>query len=180
MICKKKRKRYSIIRSVHELIKEMEHLPNDDEVYKFILDGNFSSISFIVRVANETVINQLYASSLRIGKKQMQVIDSLHKSGRINQCHFAVGTIMENDSDVGKRYKYYDNFKGVCDKNGWKYATVNNHSKIILFDTDSGKYVLETSSNLNDNPKIEQFSFEKDDEMFDFYQSNFERWESDG
>lgn len=36
-------------------------------------------------------------------------------------------------------------------------------------DTDNGKFVIETSSNLNENPKIEQFSFERSDELFDFY-----------
>ena len=36
-------------------------------------------------------------------------------------------------------------------------------------DTELGKFVLETSSNLNENPKIEQFSFEKDEKLYDFY-----------
>ena len=44
----------------------------------------------------------------------------------------------------------------------------------MLFDTDNGKYVLETSSNLNENPKIEQFSFEQNSELFDFYKKLFE------
>jgi hypothetical protein len=32
--------------------------------------------------------------------------------------------------------------------------------------------VIETSSNLNENPKIEQFSFENDAELFEFYRRN--------
>lgn len=44
-----------------------------------------------------------------------------------------------------------------------------NHSKILLFETDVGKFVLETSSNLNENPKSEQFSLEKNNELYDFY-----------
>lgn len=100
----------------------------------------------------------------------------LYKAGRINQCFFAVGTLMANDSNKVKKYAYFSNFKNVCDINRWKYATVNNHSKLILFDTDCGKFVLETSSNLNENPKIEQFSFEKSESLFDFYKSAFERW----
>lgn len=176
---KKKAKRYSIIRSVYELEKEMESLP-DNEVYKFISSGHFSSISFVKYIAKRTTINEMYVSSFRIGKKELKTIDVLFKSGKIKMCHFAVGTLMANDSASVKKYHYYDNFKGICEKNGWEYITVNNHSKILLFDTEIGKFVLETSSNLNENPKIEQFSFEKDSELYDFYRSAFERWEKDG
>jgi hypothetical protein len=57
-------------------------------------------------------------------------------------------------------------------KNSWQIKTLKNHSKVLLFDTDAGKFVIETSSNLNENPKIEQFSFEKDTELFNFYKEN--------
>lgn len=49
----------------------------------------------------------------------------------------------------------------------------NNHSKVMLFDTDAGKFVIESSSNLNENPKVEQFRLEKSAELFDFYSSFF-------
>ena len=177
---RKKQKRYSIMHAAMELEKEMPELP-DKEVYKFISDGHFSSISFVKYLSKRTVINELYASSFRIGRKELQLLDGLHKSGQIKKCHFAVGTLMANDSLSVKRYRYYDNFKDVCDKNDWEYITTNNHSKIILFDTDIGKFVLETSSNLNENPKIEQFSFEKDSELFEFYKAAFHHWsDADG
>lgn len=172
---KKKRKRYSIVRSTHDLETIMPELPND-EVYKFVSDGGFSSISFIKYIADRTVITGLHASSFRIGRKELQMIDALHQQGRIGDCSFAVGTLMKNDSVRLKQYKYYDNFVAVCEKNGWKYVTVNNHSKLLLFDTGLGKFVLETSSNLNDNPKIEQFSFERDEELYMFYKNVFEMW----
>lgn len=64
----------------------------------------------------------------------------------------------------------------VCNENKWFTHILNNHSKVHLYDTESGKYVLETSSNLNENPKIEQFSFEKDAALYDYYKLNlFER-----
>lgn len=157
----------------------MRNLP-DKEVYKFVSEGGFSSISFVKYIADRTVIRNLYASSFRIGRNELMIIDALHAAGRIHCCCFAVGTLMQNDSKRMKKYHYYDDFVSVCKKNGWKYATINNHSKILLFDTDSGKYILETSSNLNENPKIEQFSFEKDEELFGFYKSLFEMWCEDG
>lgn len=60
----------------------------------------------------------------------------------------------------------------ICAQNGWDIRAVNNHSKVHLYDTDQGKFVIETSSNLNENPKMEQFSFEKDEELYNFYLRN--------
>lgn len=174
-IQKKKSKRYSIVRSRHELEKMMERLP-DNEVYKLVSFGNFSSISFILYVCERTIIKNLYASSLRIGKKHLQIIDAKRKEGKIEMCHFVVGSLMEKAGRVVDKYGYYNDFERVCKSNGWEYATVNNHSKIILMETDAGQFVLETSSNLNENPKIEQFSFEKDAELFDFYKEIFKEW----
>lgn len=34
-------------------------------------------------------------------------------------------------------------------------------------------YVIETSSNLNENPKLEQFSWENDKELFEWYEKLF-------
>ncbi len=175
MKLRQKRKKFNILRAKIELKEVMPELP-EDCVYKFVSDGGFSTISFIMLVAELTKIHNLYASSFRIGKKELQIIDALHKKGAIENCCFAVGTLMKNDSDSVKRYGYYENFEKVCNDNGFQYCTVNNHSKIILFDTEAGKYVLETSSNLNTNPKIEQFSFEKDSELFEFYKKCFEQW----
>ena len=171
----RKVKRYSIIRSKNELSKVMPKLP-ENEIYKIVSCGNFSSVSFILYLCERTKINNLYASSLRIGKKHLQIIDAKRKEGKIGMCYFAVGSLMKDCGNAVKKYGYYDNFESVCGNNGWKYVVVNNHSKIILFDTDIGKFVLETSSNLNENPKIEQFSFERDEDLFDFYKSVFERW----
>ena len=175
MVQKKKRKRYSIIRSTRELETIMPCLP-EDEVYKLVSDGGFSSISFVKYIAERTVIRNMHVSSFRIGKKELQLIDALHQQGKILKCNFAVGTLMKNAGMTVNRYHYYDNFVGVCEKNDWKYMTVNNYSKLLLFDTDCGKFVLETSSNLNENPKIEQFSFEMDEELYRFYKSVFETW----
>lgn len=176
---KQKRKVFNVIGSVHELSKYMEGLPDKDTVYKFVTDGGFSSISFVKYIADRCHVSELYASSFRIGKKELLLINGLCASGAIGKCHFSVGKLMASGSKSDQKYGYYDCFKGLCDRNGWEYAMVNNHSKLLLFDTDAGKFVVETSSNLNENPKIEQFSFEQSEELYEFYKSAFEAWKAE-
>ena len=165
---KLKAKRFSILRSIAEVEKAMgEELPQDGYVYKHITDGGFSSISFIVFIADKTKIKNLHVSTLRVGKKQLRMLDALHHEGKLENATFIVGTLMSEDGR--KKYSYYDDLRAVCEKNGWKVVAAQNHSKILLFDTDDGKFVIETSSNLNENPKFEQFSVEKSPELYEYY-----------
>lgn len=134
-----------------------------------ISEGSFSSLGIIEFVASQTKIREFTVSTLRVGAKHLKALDTLHKNGKLDTVNFIVGSVMKNDSKLGKKYGYYDDLSEVCQKNNWKVIVRNNHSKILLFDTEDGKYVVETSSNLNENPKMEQFSFYKNDEMYGFY-----------
>ena len=167
---KKGRYRFHIIAELTRIESLDKELPDDFEVRKYVSCGGFSSIGFIKFIADRTFIKELTVSTLRVGKKHLQVLDVLHNQGKIGKITFIVGGIMKNDSELGKSYGYYNDLKKVCEKNDWKVIVKNNHSKIILFDTENGKFVIETSSNLNENPNMEQFSFEKNEKLYEFYE----------
>lgn len=168
----KKRYKFHIIAELQRIEELDPDLP-DNEVRKYISSGGFSSIGFVKFIAERTHINSLIVSTLRVGRKHLQVLDVLKQQGKIDNVIFIVGSIMKNDSIVGKSYRYYDDLKSVCENNNWQIIVKNNHSKILLFDTKNGKFVIETSSNLNENPNMEQFSFEKNSELYEFYKHYF-------
>lgn len=170
----KKRIKFNIARETKAIENLIDGLPDDNTVYKIVSFGDFSSIGFVNYVAARTKITEMEASTLRVGKKHLKVLDVLHKRGRIGHVHFIVGSIMSSDSKTGKKYGYFDDLQAVCDSNGWDITVYSNHSKVLLFNTDCGKFVLETSSNLNENPKMEQFSFEKSAELYEMYKNIFE------
>lgn len=149
------------------------YLPQKSEVIKLVsATGGFASLSFIKYVADREKIKELTASTLRIGEKQFNYLNGLHRQGKLENARFFIGSIMKSDKRNSK-YDYFTRFNQICEKNGWKVAYVRNHSKIILMRTKENYYVLETSSNLNENPQIEQFSFENDKELYDFYENFF-------
>ena len=164
---RKKRKRFGILRSVNGLKQIVNKLPGEDECYKLISHGDFASISFILLVSEITKIKNMYVSTFRIGRKEILAIDEMKKRGRIDNCKFVFFNIMRKSNS--EKYNYFDILEKICKKNDFEIAEKQNHSKVILLDTEMGKYVIETSSNLNENPKIEQFSFEKDSELYEFY-----------
>ena len=145
-----------------------------NKCYKFIsVKGGFSSIAFINWVAEREAIEELFVSSLAVGKKHIENLDHLHAEGKIKNANFILGVIFK-DSNIDKnKYSYFCAFDNICKKNGWQYKLTNNHSKIILMRTDKNYYVVETSSNLNENPKMEQFSFECDKKLYEFYYNFF-------
>lgn len=170
---KKKRYTFHIIAELTKIENLDDTLPSPGEVRKYISTGGFSSIGFIKFIAERAHIKKLIVSTLRVGRKHLQVLDVLKQQGKLDDVTFIVGGIMKNDSELGKSYRYYDDLKTVCKNNDWTIVVHNNHSKILLFDTNYGKFVIETSSNLNENPNMEQFSFEQSEELYDFYKQFF-------
>lgn len=168
IVQKRKQKRFNIIQGKRQIEEYMNRLPGDFECFKFLSDGGFSSICFILFVSEQAKIRELNVSTFRVGKKEVQLLNALHEKGKLDKVNFICMNLMKEDASTAK-YGYYNVLDYICKKNGWGLDTKRNHSKVILFDTDKGKFVIETSSNLNENPKIEQFSFEKDAELYDFY-----------
>lgn len=171
---KKKSIKFNVVRESRLIENLIENLPDDNTVYKIVSFGGFSSIGFVNYIAAQTKIKKMEVSTLRVGKKHLKVLDVLHKKGKLDYVHFLVGSIMSNDSKVGQKYGYFDSLQTVCDANSWDVTVYTNHSKVLLFDTELGKFVIETSSNLNENPKMEQFSFEKNEELYDMYHDIFD------
>lgn len=171
----KKRKYFKLWKSIKTLERLLNFtLPTKDECIKLIsYDGGFSSISFIAYVAERERISKLTASTLRVGEKQFRALNELRASGKLDDASFYIGSIMKEDAKLIDDYDYFTHFEKACADNGWKMNVINNHSKLILMRTQNNWYVLETSSNLNENPKIEQYSLENDETLYKFYDEFF-------
>lgn len=164
--------------SVKDLKKEIGvELPTDEVIKLISLSGGIASLTFIKLVADVEPIEELTASTLRIGEKQFQYLETLAKSKKLGKVRFFTSNMQANLDTKNAKYNYLSRFENACKKYKWNVFVVNNHSKIILLRTKSGHYVLETSSNLNENPKIEQYSFENNKELYDFYYGFFDKLE---
>lgn len=189
----KQKKFFNINDEVNQLEKLLKGLPKKDECYKMLsFNGGFSSIGCITYTAIKEPIEKLYISTFRIGKKQFDILLNLYKNNLIinnysnnnynnnisnNVILITSSTQKKVDGKVvynDKEYNYYDYIKESCKENHWILKEHNNHSKLILMKTiNDNYYVIETSSNLNENPKLEQFSWENDKELFEWYEKLF-------
>lgn len=148
-------------------------MPTKNEIYTLISAGGFSSVAVIAEIAKSEVIEQLYCSTFRIGKKQFKVLQALHKKGSIKSAEFYTSNLQARADLRNNKYNYIDFINHVAQNNDWIVKPVKNHSKVILCKTaNDNYYVVTTSSNLNENPQIEQFNIFNDSEMFEFYKNN--------
>lgn len=108
----------------------------------------------------------MYCSTFRIGRRHFDRLRELKEEGRLGVCWFLTSKTQEN-TDRLSGYDYLDYIRENRDE--WKVKAIHNHSKVILMETRENWYVVETSSNLNENPQIEQFSFENDRELFNWH-----------
>lgn len=175
---KRRPKPFILSTSVQDLKKELGGVLPDNEVFKIIgLNGSIASLSFIKLVADYDIIEELTASTLRIGQKQFCYLENMAISNRLKKARFFTSKMMTEVDGKRDKYNYAKRFVKICKKNNWDHYVVNNHSKIILMRTKNAYFVLETNSNLNENPKIEQYSFENNKELYDFYYAFFDELE---
>ena len=143
-------------------------LPEDGEIVKVVSLANLSAAGFIRYIADATTIRELIVSTYRIGPNTLRQLRRLRELGHLNQATFVVGRLMSRDKRKASAVQYWDDLTEMCQRYGWQCVSRDNHTKLALFDTDVGKFVLEGSCNLNEAPNYEQFSLCRDAELYDF------------
>lgn len=144
-------------------------LPTEEEVIKIVSMANLSAAGFIRFIADKTRIDNMMVSTFRVGPNTLRQLKRLRELGHLTDATFVVGKLMERDHRKTSAIQYWDDLTGMCQKFGWRCVSLDNHTKIALFDTADGKFVLEGSCNLNEAPNFEQFSLCRDAELYGFY-----------
>lgn len=159
---------FNIQREKDSLEALVQNPPNEGETFRLLSGrGGFSTCALICFIASREVIEDLYVNTFRIGLAQFDELDELHTAGRLMNAHFITSKLQR---DTDRHYNYFGEISKKCEKNGWDLKVLDNHSKVVLCRTKNNYYVIETSSNLTDNPKMEQFCWENSSELYEWYE----------
>lgn len=162
------RERFDLATATHRL-SGTRIIPEGGESIRMLSPaGGWSSCALVCAMARKVNIHSIFISTLRVGKKELDALAAL----KIPRVTFALSDMQRQNQN---RYDYASYFENICRENGYSWRYVKNHSKIILLDTDAGKIVVETSSNFNENPKIEQFCIVNSEEVYDFYTAELKK-----
>lgn len=137
--------------------------------YHAISYGDVDSLSWLRHVAKQQRLDYVMLSTWCMATSDAEEMLSWVKAGNVKRFDFYVGEIFKN----GYR-GCLDVMDKICDLTGGRVARVRNHSKLMAFYGERFDGVIESSANVDTNPRIEQTSITIDTGLADFYKSFFD------
>jgi hypothetical protein len=165
----KKRRQNSVWREAGELGEQLGGLPGETCEHRILSFSRISAAAFVQYIADQTVVRRMSICTFRVGPRALKMLSTLHGEGKLLDARFVLGRLAASRHLGNCEQKYWFRLVDMCEKWGWEACAINNHSKIALFDTDDGKFVLATSGNLNEAPNWEQYIFQQDEELYGFF-----------
>lgn len=129
--------------------------------------GDVDALSYLRHaLVGVSHFDHVLMSTWCIAKLDLEEIAAWLDAGRIDQFDLYAGEIFPSQySDE------YEAMQRMCETYGCRLVVAKNHSKITLARnvTDGYSLVIESSANVNTNPRIEQSAIHASAELYDFY-----------
>lgn len=174
--CTELSQRYEYRRAFSEvrLLEAMKYVPLQDGcTYNFITAGDVDSLSFLKVVLNQHDLDYMLCSTWCMAAEDILQIQQWWEAGRIKRFDMYMGEIFPGSYKIewGMVKKFYDQHPDVG-----RAAIFKNHSKIYAgCNVAEGFYFgIQTSANINTNPRTEQGCITIDKGIFEFYKEYFD------
>lgn len=142
----------------------------DGHSYNFITGGDVDSLSFLKIVLRKQNLDYLLFSTWCMAAEDILQFDEWITNGKINKLDAYVGEIFPNSYKIE-----YGMLKKMFDKhNCGRIAVFKNHSKIYAGYGDKFYFGIQTSANINTNPRTENGNITIDKGIFEFYKQYFD------
>lgn len=174
--CTELSQRYEYRRAFSEvrMLEAMKYVQLQDGcTYNFITAGDVDSLSFLKVVLNQHNLDYMLCSTWCMAVEDILQIQQWHEAGRIKKFDMYMGEIFHGSYKIEWNMvkKFYAEHPDVG-----RVAVFKNHSKIYAgCNVADGFYFgIQTSANINTNPRTEQGSITVDKGIFDFYKDYFD------
>ena len=174
--CTELSQRYEYRRAFSEvrMLEAMKYVQLQDGcTYNFITAGDVDSLSFLKVVLNQHNLDYMLCSTWCMAAEDILQIQQWHEAGRIKKFDMYMGEIFPGSYEIEWNMvkKFYAEHPDVG-----RVAVFKNHSKIYAgCNVADGFYFgIQTSANINTNPRTEQGSITVDKGIFDFYKDYFD------
>lgn len=141
----------------------------EGNAYHVISAGDIDSLSFLKMVVRQTKVRRLYVSTWCMSLADIDEIARLADLGRIGHVEWYVGEIFPNSYVME-----YEAVKRFVRERGGRVCVYRNHSKVYAFDGERFSGAIESSANINTNPRAEQTCITIDEGLYRFYAEYFD------
>ena len=163
--------RHQMRRVTSELALEQE-LPWHFEQgvsYHCISHGDVDALTYLRVIVKQQRIKYALISTWVCALEDIKEIRSWIERGYINRVDFYVGEIFK-----ASYFRQYEELIALCKSLGGRVAICRNHSKVIVTIGERFDAVVESSANVNHNPRIEQAVITVDSSLAEFYKEFFD------
>lgn len=174
--CTELSQRYEYRRAFSEvrMLEAMEYVKlQDGHTYNFITAGDVDSLTYLKVVLNQYNLDYLLMSTWYMAAEDILQVQQWHEAGKIRRFDMYLGEIFPDSYKVewAMVKKFYQEHPEVG-----RAAIFRNHSKIYAGcnEADNFYFGIQTSANINTNPRTEQGSITIDRGIFDFYKEYFD------
>jgi hypothetical protein len=141
----------------------------DGDSYHFITGGDIDSLSYLKVVLRQQDLDYCLFSTWCMASEDIYQIEEWLAQGKIKKMDAYVGEIFP--STYRLEYKM---LVPVIKKYGGRVAVFRNHAKIFAGYGNKFYFGIETSANINTNPRTENGCITISKEIYEFYRSYFD------
>ncbi len=139
--------------------------------YHFITGGDVDSLSYLKAILRQQPLSYCLFSTWCMAAEDILQFEAWLQAGRIGHLDAYLGEIFPNSYRVE-----YQLLKDVFGRNtgGGRIAVFKNHSKIYAGVGPKFAFAVETSANINTNPRTENGCITIDQGIYEFYREYFD------
>lgn len=138
--------------------------------YHVISGGDIDSFSYLMWILRMQKVRRLLCSTWCMARIDIEEFHRQIMLGRIGELNFYVGEIFP-----GSYPEEYAEICEVCRDSGGRVAVFRNHSKVMAGHGEKFSFVIESSANINTNPRTEQTVITINTDLTNFYFEFYEK-----
>ena len=140
------------------------------ESWHVVSRGDIDSLSYLRHILSGVDhLDHVLMSTWCIAKNDLTEITAWLDAGRTEQFDLYAGEIFP-----GSYGDEYEMILKMCDLYGCRLVVAKNHSKVTLCSVDDYRIVIESSANVNTNPRIENTVITADAGLYDHHKQFFD------
>ena len=148
-------------RDVEEL---MPREVSEDDAYHVISYGDVDSLSYLHWILRLQDVDRMLASTWCLAMTDIKEFERDLKLGKIGKLDFYLGEIFKYSFPA----EWFE-LNEVCKIGGGRLCVLRNHAKVMAGYGKKFAFVIESSANINTNPRIEQTVVTISKPLADFY-----------
>ena len=141
----------------------------DGDIYHCITAGDVDGMSYLKLMVRQQDINYVLISTWCMAGDDILQLEEWIKAGKLKKVDVYVGEIFPGSYSVE-----YEELKRVITPEVGRIAVFRNHAKIFAGTGKKFSFGIQTSANINTNPRTENGCITIGDELYGFYKDYFD------